>query len=95
MRGPPPTNSSSTWIVASTGRGAWNRNPRGDVEAARVDQGALSNREAVMLWTIIVILLILWLAGFAFNVAGGLIHVLLVVALAVLLFNFITGRRAV
>ena len=47
-----------------------------------------------MLWTIIVILLILWLAGFAFNVAGGLIHVLLVVALAVLLFNFITGRRA-
>ncbi|HEY5712549.1 MAG TPA: lmo0937 family membrane protein [Allosphingosinicella sp.] len=48
-----------------------------------------------MLWTIIVILLILWLAGFAFNVAGGLIHVLLVVALAVLLFNFITGRRAV
>jgi hypothetical protein len=47
-----------------------------------------------MLWTIVVILLILWLAGFAFHVAGGLIHVLLVVALAVVLFNFITGRRA-
>ena len=48
-----------------------------------------------MLWTIVVILLILWLAGFAFHVAGGLIHLLLVVAVVVVIFQLITGRRAV
>lgn len=47
-----------------------------------------------MLWTIIVVLLILWLLGFSFDVAGGLIHLLLVVALIVLLFNLVAGRRA-
>ena len=48
-----------------------------------------------MLWTIFVILLVLWLLGFSFHVAGGLIHLLLVVALVVLVYNLITGRRAV
>lgn len=48
-----------------------------------------------MLWTIAAILLIFWLLGFAFHVAGSLIHVLLVLALIVALFNFFTGRRAV
>jgi hypothetical protein len=47
-----------------------------------------------MLWTIVVILVILWLAGFAFHVAGGLIHLLLVVALVVGLFQLFSGRRA-
>ena len=48
-----------------------------------------------MLWTIAVILLILWLLGFSFSVGGGLIHLLLVVALVVVLFQFISGRRVV
>ena len=47
-----------------------------------------------MLWTIFVILLVLWLLGFSFNVGGGLIHLLLVIALVVLVFNLITGRRS-
>ena len=47
-----------------------------------------------MLWTIFAILLILWLLGFGFHVAGSLIHLLLVVALVVLLIQVITGRRA-
>ena len=46
-----------------------------------------------MLWTIFVILLILWLLGFSLHIAGGLIHVLLVVALVVLIINLISGRR--
>jgi hypothetical protein len=46
-----------------------------------------------MLWTIFVILVVLWLLGFSFHIAGGLIHVLLVVALVVLIFNLVTGRR--
>lgn len=46
-----------------------------------------------MLWTICVILLVLWLLGFSLHVGGGLIHLLLVVALAVLVFNLVTGRR--
>jgi hypothetical protein len=48
-----------------------------------------------MLWTIFVILLVLWLLGFSLHVAGSLIHLLLVVALIVLVINLITGRRAV
>ncbi len=47
-----------------------------------------------MLWTIFVILLVLWLLGFTFHIAGGLIHILLVVALIVLVINLISGRRA-
>jgi len=46
-----------------------------------------------MLWTIIVILVILWLLGFSFHIGGGLIHLLLVIALVVLVFNLISGRR--
>jgi len=46
-----------------------------------------------MLWTILVILLILWLLGFSLHVAGGLIHLLLVVALVVLIIQLLTGRR--
>jgi hypothetical protein len=46
-----------------------------------------------MLWTIFVILLVLWLLGFSFHIAGGLIHILLVVALIVLVFNLVTGSR--
>lgn len=48
-----------------------------------------------MLWTIFVIIVILWLLGFSFHLGGGLIHILLVVALAVLIFNLVTGRRRI
>jgi len=46
-----------------------------------------------MLWTIFVVLLILWLLGFSFHIAGSLIHILLVIALIVLVVNLVTGRR--
>jgi hypothetical protein len=46
-----------------------------------------------MLWTILVVLGMLWLLGFSFHVGGGLIHLLLVAALVVLAFNFLSGRR--
>jgi Family of unknown function (DUF5670) len=45
-----------------------------------------------MLWTVLVVLLILWLLGFSLHVAGSLIHLLLVVALVVLIINLLTGR---
>jgi hypothetical protein len=48
-----------------------------------------------MLWTILVIILVLWLLGLIGNIGGGLIHLLLVVAAIVLLFQLLTGRRAV
>lgn len=48
-----------------------------------------------MLWTILAVLLVLWLLGFGLNVGGGMIHALLVIALIVFLFNAFTGRRAV
>ena len=46
-----------------------------------------------MLWTIFVILLVMWLLGFSFHIAGSLVHLLLVVALVVLIVNLISGRR--
>ncbi len=46
-----------------------------------------------MLWTIVAILLILWLLGLVANVGGGLIYLLLVVAAVVALVNLLTGRR--
>lgn len=46
-----------------------------------------------MLWTIFVILLILWLLGFSLHVGGGIIHLLLVIAVVVLIINLIQGRR--
>ena len=48
-----------------------------------------------MLWTIIVILLVLWLLGLIAHIGGGLIHILLVVALVIFVINLLTGRRTV
>ena len=46
-----------------------------------------------MLWTIFVVLLVLWLLGFSFHFGGGLIHLLLLVAVVVLIFNLVSGSR--
>jgi hypothetical protein len=48
-----------------------------------------------MLWGLIALLVLLWLVGFAANVAGGLIHLILVLAIIVLAYQFLTGRRTV
>lgn len=47
-----------------------------------------------MLWTILVILLILWVLGFSFKIAGGFVHILLVIALIVLIIRLVFGNRA-
>lgn len=47
-----------------------------------------------MLWTLLVVLLILWLLGFSLHIGGGLIHLLLVVGLVVLVINLLSGRRS-
>jgi hypothetical protein len=48
-----------------------------------------------MLWTILVVLLVLWLIGLVAHIGGSLIHLLLVVALIVFVINLLTGRRTV
>lgn len=48
-----------------------------------------------MLWTVLVILLVMWLLGFSFHIGGALIHLLLVVGLVVLIINLVSGRRTV
>ena len=49
-----------------------------------------------MLMVLAIVLLVLWALGaFAFHVAGGLIHLLLVIAVVVLIYRFVTGRRPV
>jgi fatty acid desaturase len=52
-------------------------------------------QEVDMLWTIFVVLLILWLLGFSLHIGGSLIHLLLVVGLVVLVINLLSGRRSV
>ncbi len=47
-----------------------------------------------MLWTIIGILILLWILGFSFDIAGNLVHILLVIALIVLIVRLLTGGRA-
>jgi hypothetical protein len=47
-----------------------------------------------MLWTILAIVLVLWLLGLIGNIGGGLIHLLLVVAAVVLIIQLVTGRRS-
>jgi hypothetical protein len=47
-----------------------------------------------MLYTIIGILLVLWLLGFSMHVGGGLIHALLLIAVVVFLYNSLSGRRS-
>lgn len=49
---------------------------------------------AKIIWTLIGLLVLFWIIGFAAKIGGGIIHFLLVVALLLLIFNLITGRRA-
>jgi hypothetical protein len=48
-----------------------------------------------MLWTIVVLLLVLWALGLTLKIASGLIHVLLVIALVIVVFRLLSGRRVV
>ena len=47
-----------------------------------------------LLWGVVVVLVVLWLLGLIARIGGGLIHILLVIALIVLIYNLIVGRRA-
>jgi hypothetical protein len=48
-----------------------------------------------LLWGLAVVLVVLWLLGFSFHIAGGLIHLLLVIALVVVVVRLVAGRNAV
>ena len=55
-----------------------------------------TTKEAIMLWTIFIVLLVLWALGFVSGYAiGGFIHLLLVIAVVVLLIQLIQGRRSI
>ena len=47
-----------------------------------------------ILWVVVVVLVIFWALGFAFHVAGGLIHILIVLAVIVLIYNLVVGSRS-
>lgn len=46
-----------------------------------------------MIKTLIGLLILFWVLGLVFDIAGGLVHVLLVIAIIIFIFDFITGRR--
>ncbi|MFZ2491809.1 MAG: lmo0937 family membrane protein [Thermoanaerobaculia bacterium] len=46
-----------------------------------------------LLWLIIIVLVILWLGGFALNVGGSLIHALIVIAIILVIYRLVTGRK--
>jgi uncharacterized protein DUF5670 len=82
-------DTGAAWIASPTSAG-------GSISVGYdVWAGPTQVLEACMIW-LAVILFVAWLLGWGvFHVAGGLIHLLLVVALVVFLFNFISGRRTV
>ncbi|MDQ6925631.1 MAG: lmo0937 family membrane protein [Candidatus Eremiobacteraeota bacterium] len=49
---------------------------------------------AGLLWGIIVVLFVLWLLGFLLHFGGGIIHILIVIAIILVVYNLITGRGA-
>jgi hypothetical protein len=53
---------------------------------------AMLRKRKNMLWTILLILVVLWVLGFSFHIAGGLIHILLVVAVVILVINLLKRR---
>ena len=69
--------------------------PRESSRAATAEELETKVEENPMLWTIIAILLVLWLLGLIGNIGGGLIWLLLVIAAIVLVFQLLSGRRAV
>jgi fatty acid desaturase len=72
--------SSESFVPSDSGR-------------ARDGERQKKNKEASMIWTIVLILFVLWLLGFfAFHV-GGLVHVLLVIALIVVIVRLLQGRK--
>jgi hypothetical protein len=46
-----------------------------------------------MFWTLLIFVSILWLLGFSLHIGGGLIHILLIIAVVVLVYNLVNGRR--
>ena len=56
--------------------------------------GIVTQRSGIMLYALISILIFFWIVGFIANIGGPLIHTLLVLAVAIFLFDMITGRRA-
>ena len=61
----------------------------------KIRQGRLSSEENIMLLVLCLILFVAWILGFAaFHVAGGLIHILLLIAVIALVMHFVRGRSA-
>lgn len=93
-----PSSAPSAAASNNRSRMSWAGREAGSIGvswhyACTACESANGKREDRMLWTIVVLLLILWVLGFALNVAGGLIHILLVVALVVIVLRLLTGRR--
>ena len=85
------TSSARTQVNhGSVSEKSWQMNKTMDKWA---DESLTQPKETSMLWTIIVILVVLWLLGFIGHFGGGLIHLLLVIAVVVLIINLIQGRR--
>lgn len=74
--------------------GKWNRSPFSGATQALVPCASCEIGFA-MLWTLLVVLCVLWLLGVLTSYTlGGFIHILLIVALAILVFNLIQGRKS-
>jgi hypothetical protein len=85
------SNTIAKFETAFRGENSWQLNTTVEKWA---DESLTQPKETSMLWTIIVILVVLWLLGFIGHVGGGLIHLLLVIAVIVFIINLIQGRRS-
>jgi len=66
-----------------------------DADAQRLRTETWKGRYRMnLIWGLVVLLIVLWVLGFAIHIGGGLIHLLLVIAVILVVFNLITGRGA-
>lgn len=80
-------------LVTTAARYEWENKDKRSGTASREETYDLTERN-LMLWTIFVILLVLWLLGFIGHFGGALIHLLLVIAVIILIINLVGGRRS-
>jgi hypothetical protein len=86
LAGSAPARLSGSHVI--TARSIWTQSGRGAIISISIRQ---TKETLVLLWIAIVIA-VLWLLGLLGNIGGGLIHLLLVVAVIVLIFHFVRGR---
>src|SRR5690606_6776807 len=94
IRSPGRPGARSPWWPSSRRRRSFNSDlPTAPVYMARTQHAERNTQMGSILWAIFVIVLVVWLLGLIASIGGSLIHLLLIVAAAILIYNLTVGRN--